>query len=130
MIMERGKLLHSFTGDETERRQYRRVPLQFPLWWLKDRKVDNPVPGIGIEISGGGLKFLLQNRIARIACSIAFRVSDRCMRANISIIHSVEVVFKGQAWQQYSAKFEGLMNTDFDFVVAFTGPIQIGRAHV
>jgi hypothetical protein len=58
--------LHQFSQDNLERRQYRRVAFQFPLWWLKDSKGRNAVPGIGIEISGGGLQFLFEtsNRAA------------------------------------------------------------------
>jgi hypothetical protein len=64
-------LLHSFSQDEIERRQYRRVDLQFPLWWLKDFKGNAAVAGIGIEISGGGLQFLLEHKIEQ-QCSLAF----------------------------------------------------------
>ena len=44
-----GSLLHSFSDDQLERRQYPRVPLRFELWWLKDLRGSRPEPGIGIE---------------------------------------------------------------------------------
>ena len=118
--MELGKLLHSFSADQSERRQYRRVALQFPMWWLKDQTLNNVVPGIGIEISGGGLMFLLEHRIAQTKCSIAFSLSDRRTRANLEIIKIVGCAFKEQAWQQHSAKFVGLMEKDFNFIITYT----------
>jgi hypothetical protein len=57
------------------------------MWWLKDRTVANVVPGIGIDISAGGLKFLLELRTAQTECSIGFHINDRRMRANIEIIN-------------------------------------------
>jgi hypothetical protein len=90
------------------------------MWWLKDQTPNNVVPGIGIEISGGGLMFLLEHRIAQTECSIAFSLSDRRMRANLEIIRIVGAAFKEQAWQQHSAKFVGLMEKDYNFIITYT----------
>ena len=112
-------LLHSFSQDEIERRQYPRIAVQFPLWWLKDFKGNDVVAGIGIEISGGGLQFLLEEQI-EFQCSLAFNVEDRRMRANILVIQSAPVAYKGKPWHRHRVKFVGLMNSDFDYIMAFT----------
>jgi hypothetical protein len=111
-------LLHSFTQDQSERRQYQRVELQFPLWWLRDFKDNEAIPGIGIEISGGGLQFILEQKI-ELQCALAFVLEERRMRANVMIVQSGVCTYKGQEWHRHRAKFVGLMNSDFDFIVAF-----------
>jgi hypothetical protein len=112
-----GSLLHSFTNDHQERRQYPRVRLRFALWWLKDLRGSKPIPGLGIEISGGGVQFLLQHKIGS-QCSLAFQVNDRPMRASVDVLQSAETVFEEQPWQHYRAKFVGLMEADYKFISA------------
>jgi hypothetical protein len=111
-------LLHSFSQDQLERRQYQRVEVQFPLWWLKDFKGNDAVAGIGVEISGGGLQFLLEHKI-ELQCSLAFLLAERRMRANVLVVQSVPYAYKGHQWHRHRAKFVGLMNSDFDFIVAY-----------
>jgi hypothetical protein len=112
-------LLHSFSQDQIERRQYQRVDVPFPLWWLKDFKGNEPIAGIGIEISGGGLQFLLEQQI-ELQCSLAFNIEDRRMRANVLVVQSAICLYKGKHWHRHRAKFVGLMNSDFDYIIAFT----------
>jgi hypothetical protein len=108
-----GSHLHSFLDDERqERRQYPRVELRFALWWLKDLRGSEPVPGLGIEISGGGLQFLLHQKIGS-QCSLAFEISGRRMRACVDVLHASEIVFEEQPWHHYRAKFVGLMEADY-----------------
>jgi hypothetical protein len=111
--------LHSFSQDAVERRQYNRVEIQFPLWLLKDGRGDEPVPGIGIEISGGGLQFLLELTVEN-QCSLAFELNNHRMRANVMVVQSASCEFRERTWQRYRAKFVGLMNSDFDHIIAFT----------
>ncbi len=42
------------------------------------------------------------------------------MRASVDVLHTNDVVFEGQAWQHYRAKFVGLMEADFDFIMALS----------
>lgn len=119
-------LLHSFRQDEIERRQYQRVEVQFPLWWLKDFKGNEAIAGIGIEVSGGGLQFLLEQKIEH-QCSLAFTIEGRRMRANVLVIESARYAHKGRQWHRHRAKFVGLMNSDFDFIIAFTEAFARGN---
>jgi hypothetical protein len=112
-------LLHSFSQDQIERRQYQRVEVQFALWFLKDFKGTEAIAGIGIEISGGGLQFILEQKIEQ-QCSLAFVTDNRRMRANVLIVQSVVCSYKGQEWNRHRAKFVGLMSGDFDAIIAFT----------
>jgi len=120
-----GSNLHSFADDERqERRQYPRVELRFALWWLKDLRGSEPMPGLGIEISGGGLQFLLHQKIGN-QCSLAFEINGRRMRASVDVLHAAEIVFEGQPRQHYRAKFVGLMEADYDFITGLTQrPVQ------
>jgi hypothetical protein len=112
-------LLHDFRHDQQERRQYPRVPLRFAIWWLKGK--NTAVAGIGIEISGGGLQFLLEHKIENQSpCSLVFQINDRRMQAKIIVLHAEEVVFEEQPWQHHRAKFAGMLEADFAFIMALT----------
>lgn len=126
--MESRGLLHNFNAKQGERRQYRRFLLQYAVWWLKDRKLENPVAGLGTEISAGGLQFMLQAQIPQTDCTVVLEVNGRRMRANIALVQTAEVAYKGQAWKQYSAKFVGLLNADFDFILALTDKLTADPA--
>lgn len=116
-----GSHLHSFADDERqERRQYERVELRFALWWLKDLRGSEPIPGVGIEISGGGLQFMLRHKIAS-QCSLAFEINGRRMRASADVLHADEIVFEAQPWQHCRAKFVGLVEADYNFIVGLAG---------
>lgn len=77
------------------------------------------MPGIGIEISGGGLQFLLEHRIDQ-QCSLAFEINNQRMRANILVVHADSFVFAEKTWQRHRAKFVGLLETDFNSIIEFT----------
>jgi hypothetical protein len=113
-----GNQLHNFGADAAERRQYPRIDLQFPLWWMKGAEAASAVAGIGVEISGGGMQFLLQESIPERACSIVFEIKARRMKANVVIILATKVMYKERPWQHNRAKFLGLLSTDFDFIMA------------
>jgi hypothetical protein len=112
-------LLHNFNSDHRERRQYQRIALQFPIWWLQSAHERAPAAGIGLEISGGGLQFLLQQRIESTA-SIAFQIDERRMRANIGIVERTQTAYKDLPWYRYRAKFVGVLDADFEFIIALT----------
>jgi hypothetical protein len=114
-------LPHNFSHDD--RRQHRRILLRFPLWWVKDAKAKEAVAGVGLDISAGGLQFLLQQKIQTRGCAVLFTIEDRRMVANIEIKSAVDVVVKGQPMQHYRAMFFGLRETDFNFLIAITGKL-------
>lgn len=114
-----GSLLHSFAADRQDRRQYPRIEFRFPLWWLKDVRGSEPVPGIGVEISGGGLQFLLQRELGS-QCSLAFQIHDRHIRANVDLLQSTATVFENRPWRHYRAMFAGLNEADFEYLLTLT----------
>jgi hypothetical protein len=115
-------LLHSFSRDD--RRQHRRILLRFPLWWVKDAKAKVAVAGVGVEISAGGLQFLLQQKmIPTRGCTVLFTIEDRRMVANIEIKSAVDVVVEGQPMLHYRVMFLGLRETDFNFLITITGKL-------
>jgi len=120
-----GNQLHNFSADEVERRQYRRINLQFPLWWMKGPEASAVIAGIGVEISGGGIQFLLPEPIPQRACTIALRINDRNVRANIMIVLAAAVVYKDQPMHHHRAKFLGLRDSDFDFIIALTSAVPV-----
>jgi hypothetical protein len=86
---------------------------------LKDFKGRDAVPGIGIELSGGGLQFLLEHRIEH-QCSLAFEINGQRMRANILVVQADNYAFKEKIWQRHRAKFVSLLETDFNAMIEFT----------
>jgi hypothetical protein len=118
VLMEGERPFHDFRHNISERRQYQRIALTFPMFWLPKSKP--PVAGVGIELSGGGLQFLLQEEGSHGPASIAFQVHDRRIRAEVLVLGSSLDKYKGQFWQRYRSQFVGLLETDFDFILALT----------
>ena len=111
--------LHNFNRDTHERRQYRRLSVEFGMWWLDELQGDAPTAGIGVDLSGGGLRFVLEREFKQSRGAIAFAIGGRQMRANIAIIEYLPTVFRGQFWYHYRAKFVSLLSCDFDFLTAY-----------
>lgn len=111
--------MHNFDRDTHERRQYRRLATEFGLWWLDELQGDAPTAGIGVDISGGGLRFVLEREFRQTRGAIAFSIGGRRMRANILVIESLPTVYRGQFWFHYRAKFIGMLSSDFDFLTAY-----------
>jgi hypothetical protein len=113
-------LPHNFSDNAANRRQYRRIFIRFPLWWMKDVKTNVAVAGIGIELSGGGLQFLLHETIPTPGCTVLFTIKERRILANIEIKMAAEIVHEKQLWQHCRAKFHGLREIDFHFIMNIT----------
>jgi len=107
---------HDFRVSGSERRQDSRLSLTFPMWWFSGEI--GGVDGLAIEISVGGIQFLLKREVPTRQCSIAFQIDDRKMQATVSIVRTTQVMHENQEWNCYGAKFEGLLESDFDFIVA------------
>jgi len=118
--------LHDFMVDGEKRRQYVRLRLKFAMWWLQDGRVDMVVPGIGVDISAGGMQFMLDidHPIAGNVCNIAFKIQNRKMRANVRKMRTEEVLFEGHVMRRYDVQFEGLLSNDFNFLISLTEGIS------
>ncbi len=114
--------LHDFMADGERRRQYVRLRLKFAMWWLQEGRVDMAVPGIGVDISGGGMQFMLDidHLIAGKVCTIAFKIHTRKMRANVRVVRTEDVLFEGYVMRRYDVQFEGLLSNDFNFLMSLT----------
>jgi hypothetical protein len=108
--------------DGEKRRQYVRLRLKFAMWWLQDGRVDMVVPGIGVDISAGGMQFMLDidHPIAGNVCTIAFKIQTRKMRANVRVVRTGDVLFEGYVMRRYDVQFEGLLSNDFNFLMSLT----------
>jgi hypothetical protein len=109
---------HDFQALGADRRQYPRLSLTFPMWWLTGEL--GGVEGIAVEISAGGIQFLLQRELSKRQCSIAFQINDRKMWAKISIVRTTQTMQENQPWNSYGASFEELLESDFDFIVVLS----------
>ena len=107
---------HDFRVSGSERRQDQRLSLTFPMWWFSGEI--GGVEGLAIEISAGGIQFLLKRELPKRQCSIAFQINDRKMQAKVSIVRTTQAMHENQEWNCYGAKFDGLLESDFDFIVA------------
>jgi hypothetical protein len=114
--------LHDFMADGEKRRQYVRLRLKFAMWWLQEGRVDMVVPGIGVDISAGGMQFMLDidRPIAGNVCTIAFKIQTRKMRANVRVVRTEEVLFEGYVMRRNDVQFEGLLSNDFKFLMSLT----------
>jgi hypothetical protein len=109
---------HAFQISDADRRQYPRRSVTSPMWWFSGEI--GGVEGIAIEISAGGIQFLLKRRLPKRECSIAFQINDRKMWAKVSIVRMTQAMHENQCWNCYGANFEGLLESDFDFIVGLS----------
>jgi hypothetical protein len=102
---------HDFQVSGVDRRQYPRLSLTFPMWSFFGEI--GGVEGIAIEISAGGIQFLLERELPKRECSIAFQINDRKMWAKVSIVRTTQAMHENQWWNCYGANFEWLLESDF-----------------
>lgn len=95
------------------------MALQFGVWLLDDAQGGAPFAGVGADISGGGLQFLLEKQRTDSHAALAFEIGGRQMRADVVVIECVPTTFRGQPWYHYRAKFVGMLSGDFYFLVEF-----------
>ena len=56
---------------------------------------------------------------------LAFTINERRMRANSGIVERTQTAYKGLSWYRYRAKFIGLLEADFDFIVALAADFAV-----
>jgi hypothetical protein len=115
-----GDIIEWFLGRAGDRRQYKRRPGAFPVWY-------QPKPGsqsdlkqcIGLELSPNGLMFMAQQAIESPESTLVARVGERNITLRVKRVRGDQVQYQGATWHRYMCEFVGIAADDWDAIVRY-----------
>lgn len=115
-----GNVIEWFLGRAGDRRQYKRRPGAFPVWYKSkpDSQADLK-QCIGLELSPNGLMFMAQQAIDAPESTLVARVGERNITLRVKRIRSDQVQHQGGTWHRYMCEFVGIAADDWDAIVRY-----------
>ena len=111
-------LLAWFTGKEVNRRRFPRKRKPYRATYSLDGATQKPA--IGLDISGGGMCLLTQEKIARDEFEVRATLDDRTVRMRAKIVWNDTVTYQGKTCFRYGTRFTGIPADDWDAIIRFT----------
>lgn len=105
-----------------DRKADRRRSAAFHLWWLHELP-DKTKPGIGLEVSTGGLVFIFPETIAPPEYTLICHIREKKIRVRVRTTRSEPVAHKGAQWMRYTCKFTGIAADDWDLIVRYVNEV-------
>ncbi len=112
-----GEVIDWFLTRVGDRRQYKRRPGAFHLWWQV--APDKLLPGIGTEISASGLVFIIQQPVTQTEFTIVCRIREKKIPMRVRAVRNDQVDHKGTKWHRYMCNFIGIAADNWDLVVRY-----------
>lgn len=112
-----GDLVDWFLGRAGDRRQYKRRPGAFHLWWAAP--AGDPRPGIGLEISPNGLMFMIAEKIELPEFNLIVRIGETKMPIRVKRVRGDQVEHHGKPWNRYMGEFVGIAADHWDTIVRY-----------
>jgi hypothetical protein len=101
---------------KTDRRTSDRKKVQFAMAWLRN---EEPVPGVGVEISLNGLLFATKTKPETPSYNVLMDIGGKRLKARLTTMRSDSSNRDGTEWHMVAATFEGIAADDYDAVVRF-----------
>ena len=115
-----GDLIEWFLGRAGDRRQYKRKPGAYHMWYQPNANDPNLLKsGVGLEISPNGAMFILQEPVAANSFNIIARVRERNIPLRVKHVRSDQVQHQGGKWHRYMCEFVGIAADDWDAIVRY-----------
>ncbi|HEY8322255.1 MAG TPA: hypothetical protein VIG46_10765 [Candidatus Baltobacteraceae bacterium] len=115
-----GDVLEWFLTRIGDRRQYKRRPGAFHLWWQADPKdASKSVAGRGIELSPNGLVFIIPTAIAAPEYTLIAAIRDHKIPIRVKTVRGDTVEHQGKRWHRYMVSFQGVSADDWDLIVRY-----------
>ena len=111
-------LLAWFTGKEVNRRRFPRKRKPYRATYSLDGNAQKPA--IGLDISGGGMCILTQEKIARDEFEVRATLYDRTARMRAKFVWTDPVTHQGRTCFRYGTRFTGIPADDWDAIIRFT----------
>ena len=115
-----GDIIEWFLGRAGDRRQYKRKPGAFHVWYQPNPKDANVLKqGVGLEISPNGLMFMLPQPIDAAEFSVIARVRENNISLRVKRVRSDQVQHQNANWHRYMCEFVGIAADDWDAIVRY-----------
>lgn len=112
-----GDVIDWFLTRIGDRRQYKRRPGAFHLWWQYEP--DKTKAGIGMEISANGLVFIIQEPIPVAEYTLVCRIRDTKIPVRVKTVRADLVDNKGAKWHRYMCNFTGISADNWDLIIRY-----------
>ncbi len=114
-----GDLLGWFTGKDANRRKYPRKRKPYRATVSIDGGLTQK-PGIGLDISGGGLCMLTQEPVGKTEFEVRATIEARVVRIRARSVWQDTVTHQGKSVWRYGMKFTGISADDWDALIRYT----------
>lgn len=115
-----GDVVDWFLSRIGDRRQYKRRPGAFHLWWQADPgRPDKLTAGIGTEISANGLVFIIEQPIAAAEYTLVVRIREKKIPVRVRSVRADRIEHKGKQWNRYMGEFTGIAADNWDVIVRY-----------
>jgi hypothetical protein len=118
------ELLGWFAGKDANKRKYPRKKKPFRASYILDGKTQKP--GIGLDISAGGVGFIAQEKIEIKDFEMLIQVKDRVMRVRATVRREEPALYQDKKVYRYGMVFSGIAADDWDTIVRYTTDKPIG----
>jgi hypothetical protein len=117
------ELLGWFAGKDANKRKYPRKKKPFRATYIVEGT--KQTPGIGLDISAGGVGFLAQEKIALKDFEMLIQVETRVMRVRAHVCREDPATYQGKKVYRYGMAFSGIAADDWDTIVRYTTDQQV-----
>jgi len=108
-----------FLGRGSDRRQYKRRPGAFHMWWKPPGTGIEPRPGIGLEISPNGLMFIIPEKLPSTEYNLILQLHDVKMPVRVRTARTDQIQHHGKPWNRYMGEFVGIAADNWDMLVRY-----------
>ena len=112
------ELLAWFTGKEQNRRKFPRKRKPFRAAYSVDGQTSRAA--IGLDIGGGGLCILTQERVEREEFEVRVLLEERHLRVRVKTVWQDNVQHQGRKVWRYGTRFTGIPADDWDAIIRYT----------
>jgi hypothetical protein len=120
-------LLAWFTGKDVNRRKFPRKRKPYRATYSIDGASFRPA--IGLDISGGGLCILAQEKLAKDEVEIHATLEKRTVRLRAKTVWQDNVTHQGRTVWRYGMRFTGIPADDWDAVIRFTTDKSVAESN-
>ena len=111
------ELLGWFAGKDANKRKYPRIKKPYRASYVIDGQQK---PGIGLDISAGGVGFLAQEQISPKDFEMLIQVGERVMRVRAKVCREQAAMYKSRPVFRYGMAFSAIAADDWDTIVRYT----------
>jgi len=115
-----GDVIEWFLGRAGDRRQYKRRPGAFHVWYQPNPSDGSTAKqGVGLEVSPNGVMFILPEAVASEEFNLILRLREQNIPVRVRKVRSDQVSHQGKQWNRYMCEFKGVAADHWDAIVRY-----------